>query len=243
MTKTVLALNASVLATSGAPADRVLGAGIVMPGPFGATGIHGSGSELPIWDDVAPDQWFSDALGLPVVVENDANAAAIAERVSGVAQGLETYAFVYFGSGLGLGVVQNGSLMTGAYGNAGEIGHIPVPLAGRIVSLESAVSRLSVQNALRAAGVAVASVDDLHRLHGARDRDPHRLARCGHRASLGGGGHRREPFRPANRDPGRCDARQHPRSSRGFGAPSGTVRRQPGRSRHAPPDARAPPVA
>jgi predicted NBD/HSP70 family sugar kinase len=169
VTRTVRALHASVLGTAGAPADRVLGAGIVMPGPFGATGIHDSGSELPIWDDVAPDRWFSGALGLPVVVENDANAAAIAERVSGVAQGLETYAFIYFGSGLGLGVVQNGRLMTGAFGNAGEIGHIPVPSGGRIVSLESAVSRLSVQNALRAAGIEVASVDDLERLNAAGD--------------------------------------------------------------------------
>jgi predicted NBD/HSP70 family sugar kinase len=169
VTQTVRALHASVLGTSHAPADRVLGAGIVMPGPFGATGIRDSGSELPIWEDVAPDRWFADALGLPVVVENDANAAAIAERISGVAQGLDTYAFIYFGSGLGLGVVQNGRLITGAFGNAGEIGHIPVPQAGRIVPLEGAVSRLSVQSALRAAGIEAGSVEDLDRLHARRD--------------------------------------------------------------------------
>jgi len=70
--------------TSGqSPKARVLGAGVVMPGPFGTTGIEGSGSDLRTWEDIAPDAWFADALGLPVVVENDANAAAMAERIAG----------------------------------------------------------------------------------------------------------------------------------------------------------------
>lgn len=165
VTRTVLALRDGLLGQTDTPGDRVLGAGIVMPGPFGATGIRGSGSELAIWEGTPPAAWFSEALGLPVIVENDANAAAMAERVSGAAQGLETYAYIYFGSGLGLGVVQNGRLIAGAHGNAGEIGHIPVPAGGRIVPLESAVSRLSVQRALRAAGIAAESGDDLDRLH------------------------------------------------------------------------------
>ncbi|MEM9249881.1 MAG: ROK family transcriptional regulator [Pseudomonadota bacterium] len=161
ITADVQALTARVTAAAGVPHARVLGVGIVMPGPFGLTGLSGSGSELLVWQDVTPAKWFSDALGLPVIVENDANAAAVAERVSGVAQGLETYAFLYFGSGLGLGIVQNGRLIAGAYGNAGEIGHIPVPSAGGIVPLEAVVSRLSVQEHLRAAGVHVASGADL----------------------------------------------------------------------------------
>lgn len=164
VTAEVLSLSNALLAKSGTPEDRLLGAGVVMPGPFGATGIRGSGSELPIWDDTPPDVWFSEALGVPVLVENDANAAAIAERISGVAQGLDSYAFIYFGSGLGLGIVHQGRLMAGAFGNAGEIGHIPVPSAGGTVTLESAVSRLSVQRALRASGIEAASVDDLDRL-------------------------------------------------------------------------------
>lgn len=165
VTSAVVALRDVLLETSHIPPDRVLGAGVVMPGPFGATGISGSGSELPIWQDTSPDAWFSDALDLPVLVENDANAAAIAERVSGVAKGLETYAFLYFGSGIGLGIVQNGRLMAGAFGNAGEIGHVPVPCRGKSVPLESAVSRLSVQRALRASGIEAANVDDLERLY------------------------------------------------------------------------------
>lgn len=169
ITHSVVALCDRVLAASGTPRARVLGAGVVMPGPFGATGITGSGSELLTWDDIAPEAWFSDALDLPVVVENDANAAAMAERIAGVAQGLETYAFLYFGSGLGLGSVHKGRLIAGAHGNAGEIGHIPVPAAGRTVPLESMVSRLSVQRALRDAGTPVTSGEDITRLYDRRD--------------------------------------------------------------------------
>jgi len=162
VTSTMLALRDQLLTATSTPDDRLLGAGIVMPGPFGATGIRDSGSELPVWGEGAPQDWFSDALELPVVIENDANAAAIAERILGRAQGLETYAFLYFGNGIGLGVVENGRLVTGAHGNAGEIGHIPVPSGG---SLESRVSRLSVQRALGQAGIEATTVADLERLY------------------------------------------------------------------------------
>ena len=169
VTAALVTLRDSLLERSGAPTERILGAGVVMPGPFGATGIRGNGSELPAWDDAPPPAIFAEALGIPVIVENDANAAAIAERVSGVAQGLDTYAFIYFGSGLGLGVVHKGQLVTGAYGNAGEIGHVTVPAGGEMVRLEDAVSRLSVQRALRRAGRDALDVAELGRLFAERD--------------------------------------------------------------------------
>ncbi len=169
ITRAVTGLCDRVLAGSATPKRRVLGAGVVMPGPFGTTGIEGSGSELLTWDDIAPDTWFSQALGLPVVVENDANAAAMAERIAGVAKGLDTYAFLYFGTGLGLGSVHKGRLIAGAHGNAGEIGHIPVPAGGRTVPLESVVSRLSVRRALHEAGTLVSSGDEITRLYDARN--------------------------------------------------------------------------
>jgi predicted NBD/HSP70 family sugar kinase len=59
-------------------------------------------------------------------------------------------------------------LIAGAHGNAGEIGHIPVPAGGRTVPLESVVSRLSVQRALHEAGVEVSSGDEITRLYAAR---------------------------------------------------------------------------
>ena len=169
VTQAVVEAKTGILRQGGVPGDRVLGAGVVMPGPFGRTGLSGAGSELPVIYDVSPQDWLEDTLGLPVAIENDANAAAIAERVSGAATGLGTYAFLYFGTGLGLGAVENGRLVIGALGNAGEIGHIPVHHSGRTVPLESVLSRLSVQRHLQAAGTAVDSAEGLARAYDARD--------------------------------------------------------------------------
>lgn len=167
--RAVQQMQDALLAQSGCDAARLLGHGIVMPGPFGTTGISGGASELPIWDDTPPELWLSDMFGRPVLVENDANAAAIAERVSGAAQGLDCYAFLYFGSGLGLGVVHKGRLMTGAFGNAGEIGTLQVPSGGRLAMLEDVVSRRALATTLQKAGLDARDVGDLSRLYGAGD--------------------------------------------------------------------------
>ncbi|MEM9582980.1 MAG: ROK family transcriptional regulator [Pseudomonadota bacterium] len=148
---------------------RLIGLGVVMPGPFGRTGIKGCASELPIWDDTSPEEWLSGKLDRAVLVENDANAAAIGERVSGVAQGLNSYAFLYFGSGLGLGVVHNGRLMTGAFGNAGEIGTLQVPCDGQLIMLEDVVSRRALVDALGNAESMPVDVEHLSQLYEARD--------------------------------------------------------------------------
>lgn len=165
VTRAVVTLCNRIIAASRTPKDRILGAGVVMPGPFGRTGIDGTGTELDTWQDTPPDTWFAEALGLPVVVENDANAAAMAERITGVAMGLDSYGFLYFGKGLGLGTVFKGRLIAGAQGNAGEIGHIPVPCRGGTVPLESMVSRWSVQRALHSAGIEVTSGEEITRLY------------------------------------------------------------------------------
>lgn len=160
----------AILNDLGIPDTKLLGAGLVMPGPFGRTGLSGTSSMLSIFDDISVNDWFSEALGVGVVVENDANASAVAERVSGVAKGFDSFAYLYFGSGLGLGIVENGRLIGGALGNAGEIGHIPVLADGQKVSLESKLSRLSVQAHLSKAGLETTSTDDLLRLFSDENR-------------------------------------------------------------------------
>jgi len=145
--------------------DRLLGAGIVMPGPFGETGLSGTASELPGWNTDDPADIFADCLELPVFLENDANAAAMAERMNGVAQGLLDFAYLYFGQGLGLGLMQNGQVIQGAFGNAGEIGHTHVMVDGQSVELEAATSRLSAQVYLAHRGLNVSSMEDLISLY------------------------------------------------------------------------------
>lgn len=145
----VVALRDEGLKSVSISEDKLLGAGIVMPGPFGKTGLAGQESDLPEWDRVDPYERFQNALEIPVMVSNDANAAAMAERITGVAQGLSSYAYLYFGTGLGLGIVSQGHLVPGAFGNAGEIGHITVPINDEMRSLESVLSRLSAQRKLQ----------------------------------------------------------------------------------------------
>ena len=167
---TVSAQFDKTLAKMHVPKNALMGAGIVMPGPFGDTGLTGTESELPGWNTGDPAEIFANRLDLPVFVENDANAAAMAERMNGVARGLDDFAYLYFGQGLGLGLVQNGQAVQGAFGNAGEIGHITVVVQGRPVELESATSRLSVQAHLAGHGVTVTNVDDLTSLYSSANR-------------------------------------------------------------------------
>ena len=150
-------LMAQALGETALPRDRLRGLGFVVPGPFGRTGLSDPATELPGWSDPDMERWFEARLGQPVLIENDANAAAVAERVSGVAQGLTDYAFLYFGTGLGLGLVANDALVQGARGNAGEIGHMVV--GGR--RLETVASRLALASALTEAGAPANTVEDL----------------------------------------------------------------------------------
>jgi len=160
-------LRDSALCKIDAASERLLGAGVVMPGPFGRTGVADDGARLPGWEEVDAEARFAEALDIPVFVENDANAAAMAERISGVAVGLGTFAYLYFGAGLGLGLIGQGALVRGAFGNAGEIGRLPVPTPDGPVALEEAASRLAVQRHLRSLGIEAPDIDALAGLHAA----------------------------------------------------------------------------
>ena len=69
-------------------------------------------------------QLFSDRLGIPVALTNDANAAAIGEMVYGVARGMKNFIVITLGTGVGSGIVVNGQLLYGHDGFAGELGHV-----------------------------------------------------------------------------------------------------------------------
>ncbi len=75
---------------------------------------------------------FSKALGIPVALTNDANAAAIGEMTYGVARGMKNFIVITLGTGVGSGIVVNGQLLYGSDGFAGELGHVMVrPSNGR----------------------------------------------------------------------------------------------------------------
>ena len=67
---------------------------------------------------------FSEALGIPVALTNDANAAAIGEMTYGVARGMKNFIMLTLGTGVGSGIVINGQMVYGCDGFAGELGHV-----------------------------------------------------------------------------------------------------------------------
>ena len=76
---------------------------------------------------------FSEALGIPVALTNDANAAAIGEITYGIARGLKNFIMITLGTGVGSGIVIDGHLVYGSDGFAGELGHIIMrPENGRL---------------------------------------------------------------------------------------------------------------
>jgi len=80
---------------------------------------------LPAWHEGALDA-LRGVLHKPVVIENDVNLAAMAERAAGAATGVDDFVLVWLGGGLGLATVLGGQLHRGTAGAAGEIGYLPV---------------------------------------------------------------------------------------------------------------------
>lgn len=112
--------------------NKVLGIGVVMPGPFGVEGISSTGpTTLNGWEGVDVAGVLSQLSGLPVTLENDATVAAIGERFHGVARKLNSFVYLYIGTGLGAGIFTDGHVYTGHAHNAGEVGHIVVQPGGR----------------------------------------------------------------------------------------------------------------
>lgn len=87
-------------------------------------------SVLPGWRDVPLAEIVAEATGLTVTIENDVKALTATEHWFGEGIGTEYFALVTIGAGIGSGIVINGELVAGAYGVAGEMGHISVDPAG-----------------------------------------------------------------------------------------------------------------
>jgi predicted NBD/HSP70 family sugar kinase len=118
---------------SGVDRSLVLGVGIASPGPIDpVAGIVLDPPMLPRWQDVPLRAALSEATGLPVLLEKDVTAAAVAELWFSSENHRANFAFVYYGTGFGTGLVINREAVRGASSNAGDAGHITVDPAGAI---------------------------------------------------------------------------------------------------------------
>ncbi|WP_098053836.1 ROK family transcriptional regulator [Kocuria marina] len=152
------------------PAQRILGAGLTLPAPVDAE-CRGLGSEaiLPAWAGLDLRALATGTLGCPTVVENDANAGAVAEHALGAGRGTAHMAYLKLSHGVGAGLILGGGLYRGATGSAGEIGHVTLDeraglcRCGNRGCLETFVSSQTVLDVVASSGRRVESVGDVVR--------------------------------------------------------------------------------
>lgn len=99
--------------------------GISCGGPLDSKkGLVQSPPNLPGWDNIPIVKLFNERFHVPVFLQNDANACALAEWKFGAGKGVENMIFLTFGTGMGAGIIADGRLYSGTNDLAGEVGHI-----------------------------------------------------------------------------------------------------------------------
>lgn len=183
----------ALLARANVAAGDIDAIGVAVPSPLDPeTGVVLNPPNLPGWHEVPVRALLADAFGVPVFVENDANAAALAEWHFGAARGFEHVVYLTMSTGVGGGLILGGRLHRGVLASAGEVGHAPVEWDGEPCScglrgcLEAYVGGASWTRRLReltpadsrvaalAGGRAAAKPE--HVVLAAREGDPFALA-------------------------------------------------------------------
>lgn len=127
----MITLVEETMAGAGQPLEKVLGVGIAVPAPLEGERLDRPSSViLPQWDGFNLIDALQSALPLPIRVENDANAGAIAEKWWGKGTEHDNLAYIKLGTGVGGGLIVGGAIYRGSGGTAGEIGHTPIDLNG-----------------------------------------------------------------------------------------------------------------
>lgn len=105
--------------------EDIIGLGMAVPGPVNAAGVVNKAVNLG-WGVTPVKETMERLCGIPAVVGNDANVAALGEMWKGGGQGYDSLILVTLGTGIGGGVIVDGRLVTGVNGAGGEIGHMHV---------------------------------------------------------------------------------------------------------------------
>ncbi len=128
----LIGLCRKVVDLAGVSWSQVLAAGVGCGGPLDPhLGLIKEPPNLPGWVDVPLVQLLQDALGVPVYLDNDANAAALGEHRFGAGRGVANLVYLTISTGVGGGIIIDNRLYQGENGNAGEIGHMSVAYNGR----------------------------------------------------------------------------------------------------------------
>ncbi len=156
------------LADAGA-ARPLLGVGVAVPSPVDPSRPDLlSEVVMPAWQGRLGLDALGKHLGVPLMVDNDANLGALAEHWWGAGRGLDDFAYIKVATGIGCGYVINGDVYRGATGVAGEIGHLAIAPQGKlcVCGLRGCLATVVGVQALleRAAELSAAAPGDAHNL-------------------------------------------------------------------------------
>jgi glucokinase len=113
--------------------EKITGIGISCGGPLSSkTGLILSPPNLPGWDNIPIVKLAEKRFEKPVLLQNDANACAIAEWKYGAGKGYNNIIFLTFGTGMGAGLILDGKLYSGTNDLAGEVGHLRLAEIGPV---------------------------------------------------------------------------------------------------------------
>jgi glucokinase len=153
--------NLKVLIDKAGGVGRMKGIGVGAPNGNFYTGTVEYAPNLP-WKGIIPlAKLIQDKFKLPVVLTNDANAAAEGEMIYGAAQGMKDFIMITLGTGVGSGIVANGKLILGHDGFAGELGHTIVIPDGRLH--EGTGKKGSLESYASATGVRLTAIELLQK--------------------------------------------------------------------------------
>src|SRR5580765_3602830 len=119
----IAALRRSLVAAAALPVERIDGIVLGVPGVIDAatSTLRLTTPNIPGLEGRAFGRELAEQLGIDVTLENDVNLAAVGERWAGVARGVDDFAFLSVGTGMGMGLVLGGELHRGNHGAAGEV--------------------------------------------------------------------------------------------------------------------------
>lgn len=144
---------------------RIQGIGICAPGPLDPrTGVVLNPPNVPCWRNFPLADRITARYRVPVKVDNDANAAALAENRWGTAKGYRYVFYATIGTGIGTGIVFDGKIYHGATGSAGEGGHVTIDYRGPVCACgkRGCIETLAAGPAIGARARAKVSADASH---------------------------------------------------------------------------------
>lgn len=144
-----------LISDAGAQRAALRTVGLGLPAPLSKGHVLGN-TIMPGWAGLDIERYAVTALGCPVIVENDANLAALGEYRRGAGRGHDTLVFAKISGGLGAGIIINGQIFAGTAGIAGELGHLtydeqgPLCRCGSRGCLEAYTTTTAAKDLMRA---------------------------------------------------------------------------------------------